>query len=580
MGQTNAKPKQPTFFRLLLAQMAHHKATVAAMSFGNTVVGILSGALMAEAFRQILQAILATSSAELVNALLFLVFLILLNGVCSVAYEKGTFALEKDVTYYCENEIYNVFWRQEYWTNQEQVMGQIRENVPSTVSGMVSQINSIYQTIVILIAGSVYAGSLNYEVLLLCVLVIGIFLAISHRAIRKLGDCYSNLARANSEKYSRLWEQVLNREVARFLVPERVEKPYMDKVKEYLDALLKVKKIGNATDLFSRFGSTFMIIIIAAVGGSAVIRGQMNITVLAALVIVIPNISAYLFAIPEIIAQWRGVVGQSEPIMELLESKGEVAAKARTKARQEETKIESEKSRMRAEVREENHREKRKDVKRAERKGRHADREKCSDRNDEGREQRSEGYESRREPGREEMPDNEVVDIRTISLDGLTFAYQEDTPVLKGISLELNSGFYCLAGTSGCGKTTLVKILAKLLPCQGGTIRIDGKDLREIGRESYWKQICLVSQSSVILHDTLLYNIIMSEGEYDEDRVWAAIRGAQLEDYVKAQPDGIRTVISSKTISKGEGQKINLTRALYTITSRISGLISRPTVRP
>lgn len=140
-------------------------------------------------------------------------------------------------------------------------------------------------------------------------------------------------------------------------------------------------------------------------------------------------------------------------------------------------------------------------------------------------------------------------------------------PVINGINLRINKGeSVAFIGTSGAGKTTLSDIILALLKPTRGQILIDGIDVEDIGEE--WSKIIgYVPQMIYIIDDTIKKNIAFGDDEdsIDEEKIWEALKIAQLDDYVKGLPHGINTIVGERGIrfSGGQRQRIAIARALY-----------------
>ncbi len=481
------KDQSLTFHKIVLNQFQKNWLHVTVLAIIITITGILTGTLTAETFRRITQAILDKSLTAFWQSMLFLAVVISVNFISSILSKIHSFNLIRKTTIFCEDRLYEKYKEQTYWLNADDALGQIRKNVPSTVDLCINLICSTYQTAIVIISGCIYAITLNYIVLLASIGITGIMLVFSYRALKSLNNLYNEFGICQGKLYNRLWEQIQNREIARFLIPERVSEPYLKESRSFLNIVLRSKKIANSAELFSSFGSTIMIILVSLIGGTYVLKNMLTMAELLALIIVIPIISSNLFGIPNVIASWKSVIGQSKPISDFLKE----------------------------------------DVKKN---------------------------------GKQEILHN---DVEKIFINDLEFGYNQNEKVLKDVSLQFSCGYYAIAGMSGCGKTTFIKILAKLLPYEKGDISINEQQLHKIDRQNYWQHISYASQDPVILIDTLLYNITMSDHDYDEERLYAAIKDAQLEDFLFEQSEGLKTIISPDTISKGEGQRISIARIFY-----------------
>jgi len=123
-----------------------------------------------------------------------------------------------------------------------------------------------------------------------------------------------------------------------------------------------------------------------------------------------------------------------------------------------------------------------------------------------------------------------------------------------------------IVGGSGAGKTTIVDILLGLLNLQGGVITADGKDIMQNYR-GWLKNVGYIPQAIFLLDDDICHNVAFGvpEEEIDEDRLWYALKEAQLDEFVKSLPEGVHAGIGERgiRISGGQRQRIGIARALY-----------------
>jgi ABC-type multidrug transport system fused ATPase/permease subunit len=154
-----------------------------------------------------------------------------------------------------------------------------------------------------------------------------------------------------------------------------------------------------------------------------------------------------------------------------------------------------------------------------------------------------------------------------ISLRDLSFAYAPGVPVLSGVTVDIDPGEAIgLVGSSGAGKSTLVDIVLGLLEPDSGDILIDGWPLSAVRRQ-WQRSIGYVPQVIALFDDTVTANVALGvpADEVDHDQLWHALALAQLDDVVRALPNGVDNVIgeSGVQLSGGQRQRIGVARALY-----------------
>ncbi len=154
-----------------------------------------------------------------------------------------------------------------------------------------------------------------------------------------------------------------------------------------------------------------------------------------------------------------------------------------------------------------------------------------------------------------------------ISAENIWFAYQGDPRgCLKGVTVHIERGErVALVGASGCGKTTLLKIMLGLETPVDGEVSFDGKTLNSLNLRSLRRRIGSVFQFSKVFPGTIADNVMFGSTEsYDEERIWEALDKAAIGDYIRTLPLGLDTEISesvSSGFSGGQRQRILLARA-------------------
>uniref|UniRef100_UPI004056C0BD ABC transporter ATP-binding protein n=1 Tax=Agathobacter sp. TaxID=2021311 RepID=UPI004056C0BD len=150
-----------------------------------------------------------------------------------------------------------------------------------------------------------------------------------------------------------------------------------------------------------------------------------------------------------------------------------------------------------------------------------------------------------------------------ISFDGVTFKYNETTDtVLHEVNLEVPAGSYmALVGSSGAGKTTLCSLIPRFYDVNSGTIRIDGKDIREVTLKSLRSRIGIVQQDVYLFAGTIFENIAYGKPGATIEEVVEAAKNANAHEFIMSFPDGYQTDIGQRGIKLSGGQKQRLSIA-------------------
>lgn len=153
-----------------------------------------------------------------------------------------------------------------------------------------------------------------------------------------------------------------------------------------------------------------------------------------------------------------------------------------------------------------------------------------------------------------------------LELRDVEVRYRADAdPALEGINLSVRAGeTVALVGSSGSGKTTLVNLLPRFVEQSGGSITLDGVDLRDWDMASLREQFAFVSQHVVMLNDTIAFNVALGQ-TMDRDKVQRCLEAANLGSLVSTLPAGIDTLLghNAMELSGGQRQRLAIARALY-----------------
>jgi len=153
-----------------------------------------------------------------------------------------------------------------------------------------------------------------------------------------------------------------------------------------------------------------------------------------------------------------------------------------------------------------------------------------------------------------------------VEFDEVRFRYPGDErEILRGISFSAEPGqTVAILGTTGSGKSTLVNLIPRFYDVTGGSVRLDGHDVRDVTLASLRSQIGIVMQSSLLFSGPVRDNIAYGRPDATQEEIEAAARAAQADEFIRALPEGYETVVGERGLglSGGQRQRIAIARAL------------------
>jgi len=172
-----------------------------------------------------------------------------------------------------------------------------------------------------------------------------------------------------------------------------------------------------------------------------------------------------------------------------------------------------------------------------------------------------------RDPEIKDTPDAKplLVSSGAIRFDDVRFAYEAERPILKGLSFEVPAGKrVAIVGPSGAGKSTISRLLFRLYDVSGGSITIDGQDIRSVTQASLRAAIGMVPQDTVLFNDTIRYNIRYGRWDAGDAEVEEAARLARIDSLIRMAPKGYETQVGERglKLSGGEKQRVAIARTV------------------
>lgn len=151
-----------------------------------------------------------------------------------------------------------------------------------------------------------------------------------------------------------------------------------------------------------------------------------------------------------------------------------------------------------------------------------------------------------------------------IEYKDVCFEYVKDRPVLKHINLKIKLGeTVAFVGNSGGGKTTLVNLLSRFYDVTGGSIEVDGKDIRDLNLDSLRDKISVVFQDNFLFNGTIRENILLGKEDATEQELQSAVKSACLDEFIGELKKGLDTKIGERGVllSGGQKQRVAIARA-------------------
>jgi ATP-binding cassette subfamily B protein len=153
-----------------------------------------------------------------------------------------------------------------------------------------------------------------------------------------------------------------------------------------------------------------------------------------------------------------------------------------------------------------------------------------------------------------------------VELDSVEFSYPgASEPVLRDITLRARPGTTtAIIGSTGAGKTTLLSLIPRLFDATGGTVAVDGVNVRDFDPETLWDRIGLVPQKPFLFTGTVASNLRYGNPDATDQQLWTALTIAQARDFVAAMPEGLDSAITQggSNVSGGQRQRLAIARAL------------------
>ena len=172
-----------------------------------------------------------------------------------------------------------------------------------------------------------------------------------------------------------------------------------------------------------------------------------------------------------------------------------------------------------------------------------------------------------------QIPDAEDARVLTdvdgaVSLNKVSFSYSRDRKLIEDLNLDVKPGQrIAIVGPTGCGKTTIINLLMRFYDVDGGSISVEGTDIRDITRKSLRTSYGMVLQETWLKQGTIRDNIIVGKPDATDEEVIAAAKASHAHSFIRRLPEGYDTVISEDggSLSGGQKQLLCITRVMLSL---------------
>lgn len=285
------------------------------------VTTVINSLIFPHLLSNVVSALFSKDTTLLKRFIFLFIFCVVINLLLSFINSITNYYFQKDVNLYFENKILNFYKNLKFWGNSKQllevqsILGKNIQGCPSSYIGFIMGCMSLILTV---ISSIIYAVKINVLILIPCILMFLIIILCSKTSFEKISKYQERLTKLDNKLYQREWQYITNNEIGRFLNQEKLYKGYDTDTEEYINIMLKLRRIQKRYEVFHISSNILVVLIVVFAGTVLSIYGKTNLKEIYALTLILPNISNSFFMIPMSFVDYKKITGSLKEIEKFL----------------------------------------------------------------------------------------------------------------------------------------------------------------------------------------------------------------------------------------------------------------------